>query len=73
MMSLEDSDKKLDKKVLVGKGKEKKWISTELRVDGLKRGKRFSADQKLAILQEWGRSGNGMELDGKYHVHPQTT
>ena len=47
-------------------------MSTDLRLAGLKKGKKFMADQKSAILREWEKSGNRVELAAKYQVHPQT-
>ena len=60
------------RKVLVWKVKEGRLMSTELRVAGLKKGKRYRQRKKLAILRKWEKSGNRVELAAKIRVHPET-
>ena len=37
-----------------------------------KRRKRFTGQQKLAILREWEASGNGVEVAERHGIHPMT-
>ena len=34
--------------------------------------RRFTPQQKLQILKEWERTGNGIEVAQKYQIHPHT-
>lgn len=58
--------------MLLGDAKDGRRISTELRMNGLKKRNKFTVDLKLAILREWKQDRNGVEMAAKYQVHPQT-
>jgi len=47
-------------------------MGTELKVDGLKEGKKFTVEQEFAILREYERRGSGVDIVKKYQAHPQT-
>ncbi len=46
-------------------------MSTELRMEALQEPKKYTVEQKLGILREWGEGGgNGVEIAKRYGVHP---
>lgn len=47
-------------------------MSVQLTPVERKQRKRFTAQQKLAILREWEASGNGVEVAERHGVHPMT-
>ena len=47
-------------------------MSVQLTPVGRKRRKRFTPQQKLAILREWEASGNGVEVAERHGIHPMT-
>ena len=47
-------------------------MSVQLIVPTRRKAKRFTPQQKLQVLREWERSGNGVEVAEKYQIHPQT-
>ena len=50
----------------------RKCMSVQLKTIVKKSRNRFTASQKLAILQEWQACGNGVELSQRYGIHPMT-
>jgi len=47
-------------------------MSVQLLTPVRQRSKRYSPQQKLQVLREWERSGNGVEIAEKYQIHPQS-
>jgi transposase-like protein len=47
-------------------------MSVQLTPVERKQRKRFTAQQKLAILREWEASGNGVEVAERHGIHPMT-
>ncbi len=47
-------------------------MSTELRMEALREPKKYTVEQKLGILREWEKGGNGVEIAKRYGVHPYT-
>lgn len=47
-------------------------MSTELRMEELKKPKKYTVEQKLGILREWEKRGNGVEMAKQYGLHPYT-
>jgi len=47
-------------------------MSVQLIVPTRRKARRFTPQQKLQVLREWERSGNGVEVAEKYQIHPQT-
>ena len=47
-------------------------MSVQLTPVERKRRKRFTAQQKPAILREWETSGNGVEVAERHGIHPMT-
>jgi transposase-like protein len=47
-------------------------MSVQLITQSQRKARRFSPQQKLQILKEWEREGNGVEIAQKYQLHPHT-
>jgi len=47
-------------------------MSVQLITPNQRKARRFSPQQKLQILKEWEREGNGIEIAQKYQLHPHT-
>lgn len=47
-------------------------MSVQLITPNPRKAVRFSPQQKLQIIKEWEREGNGIEVALKYQVHPHT-
>jgi transposase-like protein len=47
-------------------------MSVQLITQNQRKARRFSPQQKLQILKEWEREGNGIEVAQKYQIHPHT-
>jgi transposase-like protein len=47
-------------------------MSVQLITPNSKPTRKFSPQQKLQILKEWEKEGNGIEIAQKYQIHPHT-
>jgi len=47
-------------------------MSTELRMEELTKPKKYTVEQKLGILREGEKRGNGVEIAKQYGLHPYT-
>jgi transposase-like protein len=47
-------------------------MSTELRMEELNKPRKYTVEQKLGILREWEKRGNGVEIAKQYGLHPYT-
>jgi len=47
-------------------------MSVQLIPKEQKKNKKYTPQQKLQILKEWERTGNGIQVAEKYQIHPQT-
>lgn len=45
-------------------------MSTELRMEELNKPKKYTVEQKLGILREWEKRGNGVEIAKQYGLYP---
>jgi transposase-like protein len=47
-------------------------MSVQLITPSSRQTRKFSPQQKLQILKEWEKEGNGIEVAQKYQIHPHT-
>jgi transposase-like protein len=47
-------------------------MSVQLITPSIRQTRKFSPQQKLQILKEWEKEGNGIEVAQKYQIHPHT-
>ena len=47
-------------------------MSVQLITPNQRKARRFNPQQKLQILKEWEREGNGIEVAQSYQLHPHT-